>query len=173
MLALVEAYGETFPGEKEEIYRLFLSTTRYATASNPMRRLYGELHHTGRIGAMGRFRELAGKTRKEGRETLEAILAGKASLGGNVGPGIWLLNTGFKIGRAVWVEKRDVPLAINLNTAGVIELMTIPGIDLAVARKIEALRDEKGYFASLEDVKKVKGLTAESYKAMVSMKEAL
>lgn len=43
-------------------------------------------------------------------------------------------------------------IVINLNTADAPEIMTIPGIDLEMARKIVAARDARGFFRSLDDL---------------------
>ncbi len=47
---------------------------------------------------------------------------------------------------------------INLNTAGVKGLQTLPSIGKVTAENIVAYRTEKGPFVSVEDLSKVKGI---------------
>jgi DNA uptake protein ComE-like DNA-binding protein len=70
-----------------------------------------------------------------------------------------LLNSDFKIGRSLWDEERAIPLAINLNTATIPGLMTLPGVDLPLAQQVIAARVAKGYFKSMDDLGEVKGVT--------------
>jgi competence ComEA-like helix-hairpin-helix protein len=47
---------------------------------------------------------------------------------------------------------------LNLNTAGVEELMQVPGITLRIATRIVAFRAKSGRFDSIADLEKVKGI---------------
>ncbi|MEA3459697.1 MAG: helix-hairpin-helix domain-containing protein, partial [Chloroflexota bacterium] len=47
---------------------------------------------------------------------------------------------------------------VNINTATAEELETLPGIGPAFAQRIIEYRQEKGPFASIEDIEKVKGI---------------
>jgi len=172
MPELIRAYGEVYPEEKREIYRLFLYTTRFATVSNSLRKLFGRFNRAGRIGDRNESKAIASRLQTEGKETFEKILAGELPLGDNIGPEIWLLNSQFKIARAVWSGKRDTSLAINLNTAGPVELMTIPGVTPDVARALTDWRDSNGFFRSLEDIKRVDGVPDSIHQAMASMEKA-
>ncbi len=172
MPELIRAYGEAYPEEKREIYRLFLYTTRFATASNFLRQLFGRFNLAGRGGDRKESKAVASRLRTEGKETFEKILAGELPMGGNIGPEIWLLNSQFKIARAVWSGKRDTPLAINLNTAGPVELMTIPGVTPDVARALTDWREENGFFRSLEDIKRVAGVPDSIHQTMALMEKA-
>jgi comEA protein len=60
-----------------------------------------------------------------------------------------------------FVKKDNEPLAeksINLNTAGLDELMRLPGIGEKTAEKIIELRSERGKFKKLEELMDVKGI---------------
>lgn len=48
--------------------------------------------------------------------------------------------------------------SINLNTAGLVELMSIPGLGEKTAGKILKFRSENGNFRSLEQLKEIKGI---------------
>lgn len=47
---------------------------------------------------------------------------------------------------------------ININQAGVAELVQLPGIGEGIAKEIIAYRNENGPFASIEDLLNVKGI---------------
>lgn len=49
---------------------------------------------------------------------------------------------------------------VNVNTAGVAELQTLPGIGPALAGRVVAYREENGPFRSVEDLLAVKGIGA-------------
>lgn len=51
---------------------------------------------------------------------------------------------------------------ISINTAGVTELTTLPGIGEVTAKRIIAWRKENGPFKSADDLQKVKGIGPKS-----------
>lgn len=53
---------------------------------------------------------------------------------------------------------------IDINTANQAELESLPGIGPVLAQRIIAYRQKHGDFATIEDVKKVYGVTAETFK---------
>jgi comEA protein len=55
-------------------------------------------------------------------------------------------------------EKTSAEKSINLNTAGLDELMRIPGLGEKTAEKIVQYRDENGPFIKLEQLQDVKGI---------------
>lgn len=57
--------------------------------------------------------------------------------------------------------------SINLNTAGLAELMQLPGIGEKTALKILDLRKKKGYFRRPEDLKEVKGIQDKKLKKII------
>jgi competence protein ComEA len=50
--------------------------------------------------------------------------------------------------------------AVNINTAGVKDLMTLAGVNRGLAEKIVKYRDEHGLFKRPQDLRKVEGIGA-------------
>ena len=54
---------------------------------------------------------------------------------------------------------RFVELSVQVNRAGAAELAALPGIGPKLAQRIAEDRRSRGYFVTLEDLKRVKGVT--------------
>ncbi len=52
---------------------------------------------------------------------------------------------------------------ININTAGINELMTLSGVGEAKAKAIIEYREKNGSFKSIEDIKNVSGIGEAAY----------
>ena len=63
-----------------------------------------------------------------------------------------------KIPATVFAEEEKVPLLVNINTAGVEELMSLPGIGEVRAKAIITYRQQMGEFEKIEDIMNVKGI---------------
>lgn len=63
-----------------------------------------------------------------------------------------------EINAAVYDKSLPAEKSIDLNTAGLSQLMQLPGIGPKTAEKIIQLRIEKGGFDSIEEIKEVKGI---------------
>ncbi len=60
---------------------------------------------------------------------------------------------------------------ININTARVDQFQMLPGIGATLAGRIVDYRQQHGPFTSLEDLRKVKGLTAKRWTAIRGLVE--
>ena len=63
----------------------------------------------------------------------------------------------------VVVKKKEEKKLVSINSAGIEELTTLPGIGKATAQKIIDYRQEKGSFLSLEELMNVKGIGKSKY----------
>ena len=57
-------------------------------------------------------------------------------------------------------------LALNLNTATVRELQTLPGVGPALAKKIVEFRTKKGGFKRIEDLLAVPGISEKRWRVL-------
>jgi hypothetical protein len=151
MINLVEQYAKLFPDEAKRIYTIFIETTWGATVSQ---QLASGLAHAAADGGRG---DIAAFRQDHPFPLLDSIIAQvadrKMALDASLGPELWVANTAFKIAPTVWGTNRSEPLTMNLNTASFAEWMTVPGVDLRMARKIIAARDARGVFRSLDELR--------------------
>jgi hypothetical protein len=168
---LIKAYGEAFPDEKEVAYEILINTTLGVTVSPDAPSTFEKLAAEGRIGSAS-FLEGLPASRKLLKDVLRQAMDQPAALYAQIGNPLWVLNSEFKIGQAIWDDKRTVALAINLNTATIPELMTIPGLDLKTAQQIVAARS-KGPFSSIEDLGGLKGIPKSLATTLSIMREQM
>jgi DNA uptake protein ComE-like DNA-binding protein len=160
MIDLVRAYGELFPDEREAITDVFVRTTCGATASRETADAIRALARSGSSGDIETFAGALPATRAQLEALVADVSAGRVALDAALGPELWLSNDSFKIAASPWSAERDRPLAFNLNTATEADLMSLPGLDARVARRIVAARDAKGTFTSLDDLAAIDGVGA-------------
>jgi hypothetical protein len=170
MIRIVKAYAGLFPDEAEEACGVFLQTTYGVTASQELATAFEGATIAGRRADMEAFRQRALPAFALLKATTEQVTQGKLALGANLGPELWVLNSGFKIAPAIWERDRTLPLTINLNTATEAELMTLPGVDLTTARRILAERRARGFFRSLDELCAAAALSPELSKSLAEIR---
>jgi hypothetical protein len=170
VIDLIDEYARLFPNEAKRVYELFIDTTWAATASQEVAMALRRAAIAGHRGDVTLFRQ------DRPFPLLDALIAdvagGKRTLDANLGSELWVANTGFKIASPVWDTKRTQPLTLNLNTANVAELMTIPGLDLPMARRIIAYRDAHGFFRSIDELNET-GVPGSVIGALREMRKAM
>jgi DNA uptake protein ComE-like DNA-binding protein len=172
-IRIVKAYASLFPEEAQEIYGVFLKTTYGVTASQELGSSFELAASAGRRGDIVIFRQRSGAAFALLRDTIQQVARGQLALEANLGPELWVLNSSFKIAPAVWVRERTEQLALNLNTAGEAELMTLPGVDQASARRIVAERRARGFYRSLDELCNAAGLSPALYQSLAGMSEQM
>jgi competence ComEA-like helix-hairpin-helix protein len=63
----------------------------------------------------------------------------------------------------VKIEKTAAEKSINLNTAGINELVTVPGLGQKTAEKIIKYRTEIGSFKTIEQLQEIKGIGTKKF----------
>jgi hypothetical protein len=169
IVEIVDAYASLFPEEAEAIYGVFLRTTHGVTASQELATAFEGAASAGRRGDIEAFRQRSAAAFALLKATTEQVAHGKLALGANLGPELWVLNSGFKIAPAIWERDRTLPLTLNLNTATEAELMTLPGVDLATAQRLVAERRARGFFNSLDGLHAAAALSPGLFKSLVEM----
>ncbi len=89
-------------------------------------------------------------------------------------PALWLANRDFSTGTSLFDQLRRVPRphTFDLNTASVVDLLTVPGVDLSTANAIVA----GAPYATLDDLHRVPGFTpalADRFRRMATEMDAL
>ncbi len=89
-------------------------------------------------------------------EIVAEVFLGK-STGGELPPELWMANREFETGTTLFDQYRGLPRVhtFDLNGASLTDLVSVPGVDLDLARRIRA----KSPFARLEDLATVPEIT--------------
>ena len=151
MIDFVRSYGESFPDEKEKLYKLFLKLTHFTTVSEEAAEKFSEHYLVGRRGDMDEFRESLIQLRefKEGFE--EKVLDRGISLDHALYPQIWIENKDYQIPPCPWIPDNTVNYVFDLNTASVVDMMSLTDMDYDKAREMIVIREEIDGFSSFED----------------------
>lgn len=172
-IALIDAYAKLFPEEAKTAYDLFLATTYGVTVSPEAATAFERAAVPGQVGDIDSYRQDSRAAFSLLDQITNRVAKGDLPLDANLGPELWLLNEDFKIAPAVWERERTLPLSINLNTASEPELMTLPGVNLALAARIVASRHARGYFHSLDEVGLIEGVSPVLLQTMKEMAEKM
>jgi hypothetical protein len=113
-----------------------------------------------------------GRLYPDEREAIETIVSD--TLAGQRppdAPSIWLLNDRLAAGTTLFDQYRNLPRpqTFDLNAASLADLTAVPGIDLSLARAINA----RAPFAKIDDVSRVPGVTAPIVGRLAMMKAAM
>lgn len=172
--AFVEAWGDTFPQEREAVTRLFIATTLGATVSDSVRALQEKAACAGAAGDMEAFLSIRNEAQAALDGAVADVLAGRLALDAAVGQPMWLAQSEVKIATAPWQGRRDVPVVADLNTARAAELeLVFTGTPLAGKAEAVVQARKTGPFAGLEDAAERAGLGSAGLEALRRLAAAL
>ena len=151
MIEFVRSYGERFKEEKEKLYNLFLKLTHFTTVSDEAAKKFSEHYLVGRRGDIDEFRESLIQLREFKEEVSGRVLDGDISLGEALSPQIWVENKDFQIPPCPWIPDNTVNYVFDLNTASVVDMMSLTEMDYDEAREMIEIREDIGGFSSFDN----------------------
>lgn len=159
-LHLITTYATMFPAEAESVYDLFIKTTMGVTVSNDARKAYEQMAMGFKIYDINASKANFARVSRLQAELAKSLACGGARIDENIGPELWLVNHGFEILCLGGIDaaSRSLPLSMNLNTASVHDLTTLPGIDFGLAQRIINARDGQGFSRSVTDIEPIRGV---------------
>jgi len=153
-LDLVDRYCADVPNDCARVRNLVLDTTYGATADAMLPRTTEAMAERGRIGDMAGFVKGLKQGRAEMAQLQAAVAQDPKRMRAMLGPDLWLLgHTPVKLPGMPSAE-----VAVNLNTAELEQLRTLPGVDAGVAERALRSRRERGAFADVADFARRSGL---------------
>jgi hypothetical protein len=166
-ILVLKGYAADYPDEAEAVYDVFLEITQGVTVE-PRALQIAQDWVAARLTTAEHQAYLNGLRQR--------LLAGQTEVDSGLGPQIWLRNPKVQVG--VWALDAYAsilprPYHFNLNAATVIDLRTVPGIDVQLAREIVRLRDERGGFSALDDLAGIPGVTPQILDRLLDMHQAV
>jgi len=165
-IQMVKGYAMDYSDEAGALYDVFLGITQGVTV---------EPHAL----QMAQDWAAGGLTVVEHQEYLrdlrQRLLADQVRVDSALGPQIWLRNPDTQVG--IWLldvyRSLPTPYHFNLNAATVVDLRTVPGVGVQLARQIVQVRDERGGFNTLENMADIPGMTPEVLNRLRRMEQAM
>lgn len=140
----IEEWLKCFPEDREELIKIFISTTIGKTITNKLAKLYEEVAYYGLIGDIKNYLECCNSYNAFLDSLCEQAIEGKINLRQNIGDEFWITNKDFKMKPWMYIEE-EFPLRVNVNTASIYELCTFKQISYNLAVQLVKKRDEQGY----------------------------
>ncbi len=166
IIQMLHGYAAEYPDEAEAFYDVFLDVTQGVTIE-PEALQKAQDWKAGWLTTAEHQAYLEDLHRR--------LLSGQVEVNAALGPQIWLRNPYTQVGVAVMDVYRSLPRPhhFDLNAATVVDLRTVPGVGVDLARHIVWVRDEQGGFDTLEGLSKVAGVTPEIVDRFRSMRRAM
>lgn len=157
MIDFIRLYGESFPDEKKDLYKLFLKLTHFTTVSDEAAERFGKHYLVGRRGDMEEFRESLLDLREFKENMKEKVLDGEVKLDDALHPQIWVENKDYQVPPCPWIPDNTVNYVFDLNTASIADMMSLTDMNYHDAKKMINIRKEKGGFSSFDDFLEICG----------------
>lgn len=154
-IEFIKEWCNSFPEDKNELLKLFISTTIGKTISNELGNIYEKMAWYGSIGDYKQYNLYNDLYSKTFIKLKEQVLADLNLLEKNIGPELWIENPDVKIRTTLWDSKNKKPLYININAASEYDIASFWKMDLSKARMFINKREELGYFKSFEEAVKI------------------
>ena len=147
----ITLWCDYFEDDKEEILKIFISTTLGTTFTNDLKEIYEELSLVGMVGNVDKFITKLEEYKELYSHIVKLVKDDKLSLSKNVYKEIWVKSDNIVVPSVLWDDKSKKPLMININTASIYDLLAINNIDFEKAEKIIKVRDNRKGFGSLDE----------------------
>lgn len=154
LIEFIKEWCNSFPEDKDEIIKLFLTVTIGKTVKNEPGEIFEKMSWSGNIGNYYQFKKIRQVYIQTMNVLKKEVVADPTYLGKNIGPELWIENPLVMVRVTLWDDRVKEPLLININTAAVFEIASFEGFDLVKAEKLIKKRDELGYFNSFEEAVK-------------------
>lgn len=152
-MAWLDEWCRQFPGDREEILKLFIQITKGVTIAPDLARLSEKISYFGQVGDYQTFKGLLPVYQELLKKLTQQVLTDPAQLTVNIGPELWVTSRKVKIRYALWMPEPKMPLSVNLNSAGLSEIEVFLGREKAV--EFIQKRRELGYFTSMEQIRQL------------------
>jgi DNA uptake protein ComE-like DNA-binding protein len=150
VLAFLERLiARSAPAERQRIVQIAAEVFHHTLTVRDAPKIYAQLHAAAKLLDKERVQEILKRVAPRISAGLKEIAERPDLLRKAAAPELWLVNDQVKLDVPVFGIK-ELPLALDINTATVPYLMTIPGMDLPKARLVESRRQEQGGFKDLE-----------------------
>lgn len=155
--------GEEDPDERRRIARTALEVFHYVGFVDGAARTHAEAHAAGHRMDVAGFRALLGPAAEARAAAVEALATDPGRLASAAGPELWV-QLPVELGLTMFGIE-PAPVVVDLNTAPVDFLMTLPGVDWPLAQGIAAARLDAP-FASVDEAIERLGLPQEAADAL-------
>lgn len=167
----IKEYAAAFPGDARSALAGYCMNSFFAGAWEDApayyRKNYCAAHET--LLDAGSMQKTFQGTFRRIQETIDKIGTSNVELiDRHAGKPLWIVNDSFNLGE----ENEKFFVSININAAEEYELATLSFLTKAQAADIVSRRKNKGFFASVEDLRKVPSLKNDQIKEFERMRKA-
>jgi len=149
---LLEQAEET---ERRRLARIAQEVFHYTLTLDGAPERYASVHEAGHRVDQSAYRRRINELNQEMLAALELLIEDPSAPALRVAPELWIRNDRIQIDLAV-LGLSGAPLVLDLNTAPITLLMTLPAVDFEIASAIVAHRGRLGGFRSIEQLGEVR-----------------
>jgi hypothetical protein len=135
--------------ERQRIVRIAAEVFHHTLAVRDAPKIHGQIAAAARVLDKKQVQGILSTVAPRIDAGLKEIAARPELLRKAAAPELWLVNDEVKLDVPIFGIKA-LPVALDVNTATVPFLMTLPGVDYARARRVESSRQERGGYQNLD-----------------------